>query len=397
MANAWGELSWNAGNWGDQNNATVSVTGLSNSIAQGQAGGFPFPGWGALNWSSGSWGDVQNVSEQLTGYQLNISQGDALGVPNQGWGSDSWGVENWGESGNAVTLTGFELTIDSGQKEAWGQLGWNATNTEWGGSYVPEIAIGQQINASGQQLNISLNNVTEVITVDAFPQGIELTTNLGTLDPAPDAEVTGQQLNIGVGTVSAYNEQGWGRDAWGTEVWGAQGIWSFVDVTGQQLNTSLASVTTRSDVDVQLTTTYDPGWGNVIGWGQQTWGQATAESALEMPAPTDVEVDPDTALVGQQLNISLEDVIITADANLSLSGFALEIAQGTAILDALTPVNVTGQRLNISLNSIVAGASAEVSPTGNQLTITSGSINVQSWQIVDTGSNVNWNIIDTAA
>jgi hypothetical protein len=33
MANAWGELSWNAGNWGDQNNATVSVTGLSNSIA----------------------------------------------------------------------------------------------------------------------------------------------------------------------------------------------------------------------------------------------------------------------------------------------------------------------------------------------------------------------------
>jgi hypothetical protein len=397
MANAWGELSWNAGNWGDQNNATVSVTGLSNSIAQGQAAGFPFPGWGALNWSSGSWGDVQNVSEQLTGYQLNISQGDALGVPNQGWGSDSWGVENWGESGNAVTLTGFELTIDSGQKEAWGQLGWNATTTEWGGPYVPEIAIGQQINASGQQLNISLNNITEVITVDAFPQGIELTTNLGTLDPAPDAEVTGQQLNIGVGTVSAYNEQGWGRDAWGTEVWGAEGFWAFVDVTGQQLNTSLASVNTRSDVDVQLTTTYDPGWGNIIGWGQQTWGQATAESALEMPAPTDVEVDPDTALVGQQLNISLEDVTITADANLSLSGFALEIAQGTAILDALTPVNVTGQRLNISLNSIVAGASAEVSPTGNALTITSGSINVQSWQIVDTGSNVNWNIIDTAA
>ena len=397
MANAWGELSWNAGNWGDQNNATVSVTGLSNSIAQGQAGGFPFPGWGALNWSSGSWGDVQNVSEQLTGYQLNISQGDALGVPNQGWGSDSWGVENWGESGNAVTLTGFGLTIDSGQKEAWGQLGWNATTTEWGGSYVPEIAIGQQINASGQQLNISLNNVTEVITVDAFPQGIELITNLGTLDPAPDAELTGQQLNIGVGTVSAYNEQGWGRDAWGTEVWGAQGIWSFVDVTGQQLNTSTGNVTTRSDVDVQLTTTYDPGWGNIIGWGQQTWGQATAESVLEMPAPTDVEVDPDTALVGQQLNISLEDVTITADANLSLSGFALEIAQGTAILDALTPVNVTGQRLNISLNSVVPGASAEVDPTGNALTIASGSINVQSWQIVDTGSNVNWNIIDTAA
>jgi hypothetical protein len=58
---------------------------------------------------------------------------------------------------------------------------------------------------------------------------------------------------------------------------------------------------------------------------------------------------------------------------------------------------LTGQQLEIALNSAVAGASAEVSPTGNQLTITSGSINVQSWQIVDTGTDVNWNIIDTAA
>jgi hypothetical protein len=28
MANAWGELSWNAGNWGNQNDVTISVTGI---------------------------------------------------------------------------------------------------------------------------------------------------------------------------------------------------------------------------------------------------------------------------------------------------------------------------------------------------------------------------------
>jgi hypothetical protein len=28
MANAWGELSWNAGNWGNQNDATITVTGI---------------------------------------------------------------------------------------------------------------------------------------------------------------------------------------------------------------------------------------------------------------------------------------------------------------------------------------------------------------------------------
>ena len=131
MANAWGELSWNAGNWGDQNNVTVSVTGFENSIALNSVDSYP----------------------------------------NQGWGSDFWGVENWGESGNVVTLTGIGLTIDSGQKEAWGQLGWNATNTEWGGSYVPEIAIGQQINASGQQLNITLNNSLDKIIQIIYKQG----------------------------------------------------------------------------------------------------------------------------------------------------------------------------------------------------------------------------------
>jgi hypothetical protein len=49
--------------------------------------------------------------------------------------------------------------------------------------------------------------------------------------------LTGIGLTASSGTVDAYNEQGWGRDAWGTEVWGAEGIWTFVDVTGQQLNT----------------------------------------------------------------------------------------------------------------------------------------------------------------
>ena len=31
MANTWGELSWNAGNWGEQNDITVSVTGVGGN------------------------------------------------------------------------------------------------------------------------------------------------------------------------------------------------------------------------------------------------------------------------------------------------------------------------------------------------------------------------------
>ena len=29
MANTWGSLTWNVGNWGSQANTTVSVTGLA--------------------------------------------------------------------------------------------------------------------------------------------------------------------------------------------------------------------------------------------------------------------------------------------------------------------------------------------------------------------------------
>src|SRR6056300_204989 len=106
MANAWGELSWNAGNWGDQNNVTEQVTGLGSSIALNSVDSYP----------------------------------------NQGWGSDFWGSENWGESTLDVQLTGLGLTVDSGANESWGQAGWNATTTEWGGPSLTDVAIGQQVD-----------------------------------------------------------------------------------------------------------------------------------------------------------------------------------------------------------------------------------------------------------
>jgi hypothetical protein len=111
-----------------------------------------------------------------------------------------------------------------------------------------------------------------------------------------------------------------------------------------------------------------------------------------------VDPSPDATVVGIGLSASIAvGSVVEADANVSITGIALEIAQGQAELDAVTFAVLTGQELEIALNSVVAGASAEVSPTGIELTITTGSINIQAWQIVNTGSDVNWNIIDTAA
>ena len=273
--------------------------------------------WGELSWSQGSWGEQNNVSVSLTGLQVNCAQ-------------------------NSVS-----------------------------------IAIGQQVDVTGQQLNSNINSVQAFGLALISVNGQGLTTNLGSLDPAPDAQVTGEQLNIsspGTVTITAEINSGWGRKGWGEFDWGTFTLSAQVDVTGIGLIANLGTV------DAKPVTIASPaGIGLIVEEGI-------------------VDPSPDATVVGIGLSASIAvGSVVEADANVSITGFALEIAQGQAELDAVTFAVLTGQELEIALNSVTAGASAEVSPTGIELTITTGSINIQAWQIVNTGSDVNWNIIDTAA
>jgi hypothetical protein len=208
----------------------------------------------------------------------------------------------------------------------------------------------------------------------------------------------------------------WGELSWSTGSWGEQNNIS-VSLTGQQLNNAQGNVIISAEVN--------EGWGR-LEWGEFDWGTNTASIQVDLtgiglvvnlgtvdakpvtiasPAGIGLIVEegivdpsPDATVVGIGLSASIAvGSVVEADANVSITGIVLEIAQGQAELDAVTFAVLTGQQLEIALNSVVAGASAEVSPTGIELTITTGSINIQAWQIVNTGSDVNWNIIDTAA
>jgi hypothetical protein len=313
--------------------------------------------WGELSWSIGSWGQQNDVSVSLTGQQLNNAQGN-VGISaeiNEGWGRLSWGENAWGIAGD-VLVTGIGVSAGIGT-----------------GSVTIDVTVDDVV--TGQQLNLGLNSGSTAFGLaEVFPIGIQLNTNLGTVDPAPDVMLTGIGLTASSGTVDAYNEQGWGRDTWGSEVWGASGFWAFAPVTGIGLIANLGTV------DAKPVTIASPAGVGLI-----------VEEGI-------VDPSPDATVVGIGLTASIAvGSVVEADANVSITGIGLEIAQGQAELDAVTFAVLTGQQLEIALNSVVAGASAEVSPTGNQLTISVGSINVQSWQIVNTGSDVNWNIIDTAA
>jgi len=370
MANTWGELSWNAGNWGEQNDITVSVTGVGgNPIAYGQRTfGSSFFG-----------GESQNIP-------LNLGEETISTEINSGWGGEAWGDNAWGILGD-VLVSGISLSVNVGSiTEINGdanviptgsQLSLNIGQVEGFGLAIVPVT-GSQINISQGDESVDLNNIYSL-------SGIELSANLGT--------VVGQ------------NEQGWGRDDWGSEVWGAEGIWQTVSVSGESLSISSGE---------------QEAWGELT-WGTYEWGgnyvtdvdikTFAAVTGQELTAAEGtVDPSPDATVVGIGLSASLAvGSVIEADANVVISnGFGLTLSQGQAELDAVTFANITGQQLNFALNSAVAGASAEVSPTGVQANINTGNISIQAWQIVDTGtsvaytevstgSDVTWNDIDTAA
>jgi hypothetical protein len=88
MANTWGELTWNAGLWGEQSNAITTLTGFGLTTTQGQANYTPADGWGRNTWGALGWGvNFANNSASLTGSQLNLSEADVIvtGEINEGW------------------------------------------------------------------------------------------------------------------------------------------------------------------------------------------------------------------------------------------------------------------------------------------------------------------------
>ena len=43
---------------------------------------------------------------------------------------------------------------------------------------------------------------------------------------------TGNAMSMGLGTIDAFNQTGWGRQGWNINAWGVEGEFANVDVTG---------------------------------------------------------------------------------------------------------------------------------------------------------------------
>jgi len=189
MANSWGEsgTTWGQGDWGNQNNYTLTLTGLSMTGSLGEAAAYSEQGWGRASWGNEPWGESYDPVVAVSGFSITASLGTLpYAQSEEGWGRDEWGIGNWGENTTTVAdITGFEMTAALGPS-AWGQAPWDEM-IGWGGDLRCETT----------QLSI------------AALTGIEATASLGTptisrLDMIFDL-TTSLEMSVGLGVLNINN------------------------------------------------------------------------------------------------------------------------------------------------------------------------------------------------
>jgi hypothetical protein len=314
-----------------------------------------------------------------------------------GWNNSTWGALGW--SGQID----INVPVTSPGNEAWGALSWGQKS--FGGAN--SLTVSQNsvtanavslISVTGLQLNITTGSVQAFGLAIVNVTGQQINISQGIADAEPDAIVTGQQINTSLNSVTVLAEinSGWGRRGWGIYDWGSDGLSITTSVTGQQINISQGEESSSANANVQVSSTYQAGWG-AVSWGAQKWGQAELDINLVISEGI-VDPSPDATVTGIGITIGLAiGTVIIGTGNVAVTGQQINISQGTAIGDANTIASVTGLRLNTSVGTVFAGGTSIIIPTGNGLTIALNSINNQIWTEINTGTDATWIEIDTAA
>ena len=253
--NGWSRSAWGFESWGvEYQNQNVDVTGFGLSTNQGEEtiNAEVNEGWGRLTWNEEAWGIGGDVI--ATGQELSTN----LGTPtinaevNIGWGSDTWGYETWGISGLTVDLTGIGLTatIDDVTIKADATTG-TLTGEEMT-SVVGDALGSATVDAplTGQPMTATLQYQEAIVD----PTGQELTANDGTADL--DANT--------IAEVSATSASTWGyKSAWGFGVYGNQQVTTLAmavqendvdpapdaEATGQAMAMTMADGTAELDAN----------------------------------------------------------------------------------------------------------------------------------------------------
>jgi len=225
----WGSQTWGFASWGILGDASVTVSGQSTlSLSVGSVEVQQVPGWGTQYWGAGEWGDLKSPEVSLTGQELTSTTatvtavidvtveptGQELGpiiigdyiegisVEASPTGIESNSIVNSVFGGELVTVP-----VTSASNEAWGENAWS--DGAWGvgdGQTISigdtSVAIGQQIDAQGQELTATITDVLAGISIIAEPTGVELTPDLGSLSFESKYLIGSAQADTEIGNAS---------------------------------------------------------------------------------------------------------------------------------------------------------------------------------------------------
>jgi len=387
MANAWNELVWGIGDYGEQNNSTVLASG-SSSIS-----------------SVGSFNVQTEQRIETVGFALTANLGNATeNIIDNGWGAQLWGYGAWGIKGD-VLLQGQQLNT--------------AINDV-------TFSISAEVDVTGSALQTFTGQAASRIDAEAFPTGSQLQTFTG------NEGTEGNAIVIPTGATATFDSgqatidptyligEGWGRDTWGNLAWGvnysviaagANGLSASI-VTGNEdaftdytqeitvsfgLNTEINSVDIIADGNHYVVVTEHTINTNI---------EPVTIEATALVEPTGIGFNADIGIseaglktevpvTGSEINIFTGNEDTAGDANVSVTGSSMTGYVGQA--GYIAGFDVTGSSLQTFNGAVSITGTGKVIPTGIGLTVSTITPNIIAWAEVDTGTDVVWTPVDLAA
>ena len=250
--------------------------------------------------------------------------------------------------------------------------------------------------------------------------------------------------NVSIGSVDAFNTEGWGAYQWGYLVWGQsfedatvqvttlvaqselgdESIFNeqnaIVDLSTNLLTFSVTTITITADANLSLNTNLlnieegfaqenvnantivevsAPGnlpWG-AASWGYGSWGNIGG-MFISQGAEEEVVPSIDVFVSTNLLTLTLTSISqVTADANITANTNLLTTSLGNEDAVPNTIVSVSTNLLNVSVGVASGEFTSTVSPTGVSATTSTGRVFIAAWAVVDIGVTNNWSVVDIAA
>ena len=161
------------------------------------------------------------------------------------WGTLTWSTGNWGEQGNSDAFPsgiGASFSVGTVTTVSTVEFGWGRDT------------YGARAWGSPDQI--------------VNPSGIAMTASAGSIDPAPDAMLTGIDLTAALGNETAFTDLDITLTGFTlTNVLGNETAFTDVNVipTGIAMTNALGDETTAGEINT--------GWGRLT-WGENAWGIA---------------------------------------------------------------------------------------------------------------------------